>query len=443
MTSSKIYEVKCPSCGAPLTMTGEGTTCNYCGAVLERERPVAPGPAPAAPPREPQVIVIKTDYAAPTIRRKSGGSSCLSSLFTSCSPAASWLQLAGSNLETVVNLSSFGMPPAMKILFGGRRSIFKGGLSMPNLRERLGGGLYGLLIGDAVGVPYEFHSPQQLPPLAQLDMIPPPHFARAHASVPPGTWSDDGAQALALLASLLEHGALNLDDFAARLVAWYQNGTLAVDGRVFDVGIQTSTAIRRLQGGTPAHLAGPNEEQANGNGALMRVLPLSLWHRGTDETLVYDAQQQSLVTHGHLRSQVCCALYCLWARRVLQEAADPWAAAVVTLRAIYGHSSPEVAELEGVIRPDDPPVGHGSGYVVDSLHSARWAVQTGSYEQVVKAAISLGHDTDTTACIAGGIAGLRDGLAAIPERWRTALRGQELVKPLLEGLLEWHQVGES
>lgn len=311
---------------------------------------------------------------------------------------------------------------------------------MPDLAERLAGGLYGLLIGDALGVPYEFHPPQQLPPLAQLEMTPPPDFARAHASVPPGTWSDDGAQALALLASLLEHGSLNLADFAARLVAWYQNGYLAVDNRVFDVGIQTSTAIRRLQGGTPAPMAGPSEERANGNGSLMRVLPLSLWHRGPDEALVYDAQQQSLVTHGHLRSQVCCALYCLWARRVLQEAAEPWAAAVAALRAIYAPSSPESAELEGVIRPDDPPIGQGSGYVVDSLHSARWAVEAGSYEQVVKAAISLGHDTDTTACIAGGIAGLRDGLAALSERWYTALRGQELVEPLLEGLLRWHEL---
>lgn len=42
----------------------------------------------------------------------------------------------------------------------------------------------GLLVGDAVGVPYEFHNPSELPPFAQLDMCPPPAFERAHAHVP-------------------------------------------------------------------------------------------------------------------------------------------------------------------------------------------------------------------------------------------------------------------
>jgi ADP-ribosylglycohydrolase len=63
-------------------------------------------------------------------------------------------------------------------------------------------------------------------------------------------------------------------------------------------------------------------------------------------------------------------------------------------------------------------------------------VAQGTYEEVVKTAIALGHDTDTTACVAGGIAGIRDGAGAIPERWMQALRGKEVVEPLLQQLLE-------
>lgn len=306
---------------------------------------------------------------------------------------------------------------------------------MRPLARRIEGGLYGLLVGDALGVPYEFHPPGEIPPPAEIELVPPAGFRRAHAGVPPGTWSDDGAQALALLASLLHQGRLDLQDLGQRLVAWYEYGYMAVDWEVFDVGVQTSQAIHSLTTGTPAEQAGRTDEQANGNGSLMRVLPLALWHRGDDASLVADAQRQSLVTHGHLRCQVCCALYCLWARRTLQEADDPWSSAVAALRAIHGSESPERAELEWSIRPDDEAEGRGSGYVVDCLRSARWAVQAGSYEQVVKAAISLGNDTDTTACVAGGIAGLRDGIDAIPERWRSNLRGQELVRPLVEQLL--------
>jgi ADP-ribosylglycohydrolase len=209
-----------------------------------------------------------------------------------------------------------------------------------------------------------------------------------------------------------------------------------VDERVFAIGAQTGRALARLRVGISALKAGSTAENALGNGSLMRVLPLALWHQGSDAELVADACAQSQVTHGHPRAQVCCALYCLWARRTLEEAPDPWVAAVGALRAILPEDSQERKELERSIRPDDQPEGDGGGYVVATLRSARWAQSAGAYEQVVKAAIRLGHDTDTTACVAGGIAGLRDGVTAIPARWRDTLRGMELAQPLLDGLLK-------
>lgn len=305
----------------------------------------------------------------------------------------------------------------------------------PTRRERIAGALLGLLVGDALGVPYEFHPPEQIPPLELIEFAPPPGYARAHARVSPGTWSDDGAQALCLLASLLDCGKLDPDDLAHRFLRWYEEGYLAVDANVFDVGITTGNAIRAFRAGTPALDAGPSGERDNGNGSLMRVLPLALWHTGPDAALVADARAQSRVTHGHPRAQLCCALYCLWARHILDAAPDPWTAAVVALRALHPNGTPEREEIEWAIRPDDPPEGRGSGYVVDTLRSARWALAAGDYEHVVKAAVSLGNDTDTTACVAGGLAGLRDGIAAIPQRWRDALRGQDLLMPLLERLL--------
>jgi ADP-ribosylglycohydrolase len=306
---------------------------------------------------------------------------------------------------------------------------------MPTRRERIEGGMIGLLVGDALGVPYEFHPPEAIPRALQIEFEPPPGFRRAHAGTPPGTWSDDGAQALCLLASLLDRGRLDPDDLGRRLLSWLDRGEYAVGGRVFDVGIQTARALGNLRGGTPALEAGSTDSYANGNGSLMRVLPLALWHRGRDAELVADARAQSRVTHGHLRAQACCALYCLWARRILEGAGDPWGEAVATLRSLHADEPAFLEELDGTVRPDDPPEGRGSGYVVDCLHSARWAVAVGPYEQAVKAAIALGHDTDTTACVAGGIAGIRDGIAAIPDRWRQALLGRERLDPLLYELL--------
>ncbi len=305
---------------------------------------------------------------------------------------------------------------------------------MTQRQDRIAGGLIGLLVGDALGVPYEFHSAEAIPAESLIEYEPPAGFMRSH-TVMPGTYSDDGAQALCLLASLLDRGRLDPDDFAKRLVDWLTRGYCAVDNRVFDVGIQTRRAIRALQAGTPPLEAGPSEEQANGNGSLMRVLPLALWHLGTDSELVEDACLQSRITHGHARSEACCALYCLWARRILEGSADPWSNAVTTFRSLIDDDSALRRELDGAIRPDDPPAGTGSGYVVDCLHSARLAVQAGDFEQVVRSAIRLGDDTDTTAAVAGGIVGLRDGLKSIPDRWVQKLRGGDWYEPLLQGLL--------
>ncbi len=305
---------------------------------------------------------------------------------------------------------------------------------MPTRNQRMEGGIIGLLVGDALGVPYEFHPASDMPRFDLIEFEPPAGFRRTHARIPVGTWSDDGAHALCLLASLLHRGVLDVEDFARRLINWRDWGYLAVGFDVFDVGIQTERAISNLRAGTPARIAGPSGERDNGNGALMRSLPLALWHRGSDAELVADADAQSCVTHGHLRSRLCCGLYCLWARKTLEGTANPWQAAVAGMRTIHSLGTAGRRDLDDVIRPDDDPRGTGSGYVLDSLHSARLAATEETYERVVRKAVALGNDTDTTACIAGGIAGVRFGIDAIPARWRDALRERNVAMGLMAQL---------
>lgn len=309
---------------------------------------------------------------------------------------------------------------------------------MISKNERIIGGIWGLLVGDAVGVPYEFHKAEELSKLNSIDMIPPKGFRRAHYTVDIGTWSDDGAQALCLLDSLLSKGEMDINDFAVKLLKWYEEGLWAVDNYVFDVGIQTAEALRAYKGGVSPLKAGMVRPHGKGNGALMRVLPLALWHKGTDEELVRDAHIQSLVTHGNPCNGVCCALYCLWARRILNDVDidEAYTGAVQVLRSIYDEDSEFTRQLEYVVKPEDEPIGNGSGYVVDSLKSVRMVLKHKTYEEVIKNAILLGDDTDTTAAIAGGLAGMRDGIQAIPQRWMDKLKGKDLVKPLIERLLE-------
>src|SRR5207248_10256236 len=136
--------------------------------------------------------------------------------------------------------------------------------AMPTRQQRIEGGLVGLLIGDALGVPYEFSRPEDLPSQEEIEFNPPARFRRAHAGTPPGTWSDDGAQALCLLASLLECGRLDPDDLGRRLLRCHTEGYLWVDGRAFDTGVTTAAALRALRAGVPALEAGPAGERDNG-----------------------------------------------------------------------------------------------------------------------------------------------------------------------------------
>ena len=229
-------------------------------------------------------------------------------------------------------------------------------------QDRIAGGLYGLLIGDALGVPYEFYEAEKLPPCDEIEMIPPAGFRKTYENVAAGTWSDDGAQALCLFQSLLDKNVFCLEDFSDRVLSWYEDGVWAVGGEVFDVGIQTAYALRGYKNGLLPEECGMLNPDGKGNGALMRVLPLVLWHsvHGSPDKeqrtkgLVEDAHRQCLITHGHVCNQVCCALYCLAAQKLLEglEAHEAIEAGLGALRRIYQDLPEYEQELEWSIRPD-------------------------------------------------------------------------------------------
>ena len=238
--------------------------------------------------------------------------------------------LSGTRLRAA-RLASL-LPQASVYHLGARR----GSLSKA---QRVHGAVLGLLVGDAMGVPYEFHAAHELPPTEALDMVPPPGFRRAHG-VPPGTWSDDGAQALCLLESLLENGRLSVDDFVGRMLRWLNDGYMAVDARVFDVSAQTLSALRALKLGVASREAASRSPSGYNNGSLARAMPLALLEHGSDAKLVENAHLQSRVTHPHPRCEVSCALLCLWARYELDGRGEAWDSAYRRLLALYHDAVP-------------------------------------------------------------------------------------------------------
>lgn len=317
-------------------------------------------------------------------------------------------------------------------------------LNMKISENKRQGILLGMLVGDALGVPYEFHDAAELPGLDGLEFEPPVGFPRAHRGVPAGTWSDDGALALALLDSLQSHPRLDLQDLGERMLAWRDQGRYTPDGRVFDIGIQTSTSLSKLAKGTSALLSGGAEAHQNGNGSLMRTLscllvplpPLPAEGETWEELLISRAMLQGTPTHAHPRSSVCCALATSVGAQLAIGLEPPQAfrAAKEAVEAFVSGTGAQ-EELDVVLGAQHEGSITGSGYVVESWWSAWWALYTSTnYEECVKKAVALGNDTDTTACIAGGLAGARWGVEAIPPRWLEHLNGRDLALSFLNPL---------
>ena len=306
------------------------------------------------------------------------------------------------------------------------------------LPERLEGAVYGHLVGDALGVPYEFQPPERI---GEVEW-------RGHGTYdqPPGTWSDDGALMLALLDSLLTTG-FDAADQGRRALAWWDDGAYAPGGHVFDIGNATSAALSSLRAGAPPERAGAID--ALGNGSLMRIIGLPLVLRTTeDEELVGLATRASRVTHGSAEAQIACALYALIVRRLLRGESDRGEVlaqarrdvrTVLQARGLPGSQdagSPEAAVL--ALDAFETWTGRqGRGRVVDSFWSAWDAFAVAAdYPATVSAAVRYGNDTDTTAAIAGGLAGTYWGINGIPSAWHRGLRDRAIPQELVDRLIE-------
>lgn len=304
------------------------------------------------------------------------------------------------------------------------------------LRERMTGCLLGAIVGDALGVPVEFSSREE----RGLDPVDGPR-GRGTYDQPVGTWSDDSSLMLATADSLAQRG-YDPPDMMARFASWLQGKAYTPHGAVFDVGIATRQAIARYVHGAPPTEWGGRGEMDNGNGSLMRIAPLSLFvHRLAPEEIVRYSVEVSGLTHAHARSQVCCAYFSLLLRGVL--GGQPLAAAMADAAAQVDPFVP-ASEREALGRIlggaiVDCPIEQvrGSGYVVHCLEASLWcAARTTSYRAAVLAAINLGEDTDTTACVTGALTGAMYGLRAVPEAWLKVLASREYVEDVCAGLVD-------
>jgi ADP-ribosyl-[dinitrogen reductase] hydrolase len=284
------------------------------------------------------------------------------------------------------------------------------------------GALLGLAVGDALGTTLEFKRRDTVPPLTDIVGGGPFHLR-------PGEWTDDTSMALCLADSLLACDGLDQRDLMDRFVRWYRDGENSVNGRCFDIGIQTSEALERYERTGIAN-AGPTDPAAGGNGSIMRLAPVPLrWHDDVVQAREA-ARDQSRTTHAAPEPVEACALL-----------------AEILVDAIVTGDKEYVLRQRDAVEPKIAAIAHGnwrrprdeirsSGYVVDTLEAALWAVsESSSFEQAALLAVNLACDADTVGAVTGQIAGALWGRSGIPQRWLDLLNWREDIEDRARRLL--------
>jgi ADP-ribosylglycohydrolase len=301
--------------------------------------------------------------------------------------------------------------------------------------DRVRGAFLGLAVGDAVGTTLEFRTPGTFAPLTDL-------VGGGPFRLPVGAWTDDTSMAACLAESLVELGAFDPVDQLRRYVRWYRDGHWSSTGRCFDIGGTTRAALARFEATGDAATSGATHERSAANGSLMRLAPVPVAFAGDPAQAVRLAGASSRTTH----ALPVCVDACRYLGGLLVGAVRGVPKAAL-LAPRFAPSAglwdahplhPDVARVaDGSYRTKEPPAIRGTGFVVDALEAALWAfARTDDYRSCVLAAANLGEDADTTAAIAGQLAGAHYGAAGIPTDWRAKLALREGLEGLADGLAE-------
>lgn len=276
--------------------------------------------------------------------------------------------------------------------------------------------MLGLIVADALGVPYEFKRRDSFDVEGMTGY--------GTHNQPVGTWSDDSSMALATLVSMLETKKLDCDDIMERFERWFVEGEYTPHGKCFDIGRTTLSAIIKHKNGYAATSCGGRGFRDNGNGSLMRILPIAFVEHTVDDIL-----DLSSLTHAHEISLMSCRLYVQIAENLMNGMSKE--EAITNLRCCVDECE-KIPQMKGYPREKIK----SSGYVIDSFEAAVWSfVNSDSYRECIIKAVELGDDTDTVAAIAGGLAGIYYGIGGengIPEEWIDVLARKEWITEILD-----------
>lgn len=301
-------------------------------------------------------------------------------------------------------------------------------------------GVIGFAIGDALGVPAEFKTREQLKNNPITDMI-----GYGTYNVPKGTWSDDTSMTLATIDSIIQTKKIGINDMALKFIEWFRKEKYTATGETFDIGRTTMQSLAKFELGIEqAENCGQDGVMDNGNGSLMRMLPIAyyIWFLKynrkieiSDKEIYEIVKRVSSITHRHEISIMGCYIYVRYALEIIAGKYKYMAYEYIK-NLDYSFFSDETIKkydriLKGDIKEQSIDNINSTGYIVDTLEAVFWLfLNSKDYNTTILKAVNLGDDTDTIAAITGGLLGIHYGEEKIKDEWKNALLKYDYIEEL-------------
>jgi ADP-ribosylglycohydrolase len=295
--------------------------------------------------------------------------------------------------------------------------------------------LYGVCVGDALGVPVEFESREYLKtnPITKMTL------GGVHDQGI-GVWSDDSSLTFCLAESIIE--GYDIHNLANKFIKWKNEGYWTATGEVFDIGNTTRQSIINLSKEIHPTLAGGVNEIDNGNGSFMRILPLVILLKDLSKENRFNlVKEVSSITHAHNRSVISCFYYLEFALQIIEgkDKFEIYENLKISISNFLNSNkiySDELIHFDRLLNRNiyelEENAIQSGGYVIQTLEASFWCLLTSdNYEEAVIKAVNLGGDTDTTGAVTGGLAGLMYGFKSIPKLWVASIRKPNEINKLI------------
>lgn len=298
------------------------------------------------------------------------------------------------------------------------------------MQNRIYGAIIGAVVGDARGLPFEF---KEKGTIKKRHINKPKDLG--FFNQPLGTWSDDSSMIFCTMHSMLQ--GYNYIDIGDTFCKWKYEAFWTPYGILFDIGGTTAKAIMHIN--LRKDYNGINDENNCGNGSLMRIIPILFYIKDNRDDRFKIIREVSSLTHSNIICVIACSIYLELCLNILDghEKKAAYIKMQKNIKEEFKEYSNELSLFSNILEFNiwdiDKSKLSGSGYVIHTLESSLYSfMKYNSYSKIIKNVILIGEDTDTTACISGGIAGLYYGYNRIPKKWINSIVKKDEIFKLIE-----------